>query len=39
LINSGNRSVREVAAHVLHQFQTARPRHDPSEREDPTTRH
>jgi shikimate kinase len=32
LINSGNRSVREVAAHVLHQFQAARPRREPSER-------
>jgi shikimate kinase len=32
LINSGNRSVREVAAHVLHQFQAVRPRRESSER-------
>ena len=32
LINSGNRSIREVAAHVLHQFQGARPRRESGER-------
>ena len=39
LINSGNRSVREVAAQVLHQFQSARPRRDPSEGPNPTSSH
>jgi shikimate kinase len=39
LINSGSRSVREVAAQVFHQFQSARPRREPGENQDPTASH
>lgn len=40
LISSNNRSVREVATHILHEFETIRrpPRRERSEKQDPTTR-
>ena len=38
LVNTENRSVREVALQVLHHFQSVRPRPSRSESIDPTTR-
>jgi shikimate kinase len=38
LINSGNRSAREVTAQVIHQFQSARTSMERRERADSTTR-